>query len=159
MITRRYMISVFKKFALSRWYKSTNGFSEGEQLSFILVIIVNQKEEIKYCQICNVMLFLQIEFAVHMTCERCVNAISKSIADLEGIRNVDISLERGTVTLETNLPYSIIQERIERTGRQAVLKGYGGLNKFLLLFISSVLSFSVLYNNLILFMISEDTCF
>ncbi|XP_011704983.1 PREDICTED: copper chaperone for superoxide dismutase-like [Wasmannia auropunctata] len=71
----------------------------------------------------------KIEFAVHMTCERCVNAISKSIADLEGIRNVDISLERGTVTLETNLPYFVIQERIERTGRQAVLKGYGGLNK------------------------------
>lgn len=65
-----------------------------------------------------------------MTCERCVNAISKSIADLDGIRNVDISLERGTVTLETSLPYSIVQERIERTGRQAVLKGYGGLNEF-----------------------------
>ncbi|XP_012541350.1 copper chaperone for superoxide dismutase isoform X1 [Monomorium pharaonis] len=67
----------------------------------------------------------KIEFAVHMTCDRCVNAISKSIADLEGIRNVDISLERGTVTLETNLPYSVIQKRIESTGRQAVLKGYG----------------------------------
>ncbi|XP_018344977.1 PREDICTED: protein asteroid-like isoform X3 [Trachymyrmex septentrionalis] len=67
----------------------------------------------------------KIEFAVHMTCEKCVNAISKSIADIEDIQNVDISLERGTVTLETNLPYSIIQERIERTGRQAVLKGYG----------------------------------
>lgn len=65
-----------------------------------------------------------------MTCEKCVNAISKSIADLNGIRNVDISLERGTVTLETSLPYTVIQERIERTGRQAVLKGYGGLNEF-----------------------------
>ncbi|XP_071629776.1 copper chaperone for superoxide dismutase isoform X1 [Temnothorax longispinosus] len=67
----------------------------------------------------------KIEFAVHMTCEKCVNAISKSLADLDDIRNVDISLERGAVTLETNLPYSVIQERIERTGRQAVLKGFG----------------------------------
>ncbi|XP_011167360.2 copper chaperone for superoxide dismutase isoform X3 [Solenopsis invicta] len=67
----------------------------------------------------------KVEFDVHMTCEKCVNAISKSIADLKGIQNVDISLERGTVTLETNLPYSVIQERIERTGRQAVLKGFG----------------------------------
>ncbi|KAL6254179.1 hypothetical protein P5V15_014802 [Pogonomyrmex californicus] len=68
----------------------------------------------------------KIEFAVHMTCEKCVNAISKSIADLEGVQNIDISLERGTVILETNLPSSVIQERIERTGRRAVLKGYGG---------------------------------
>ncbi|XP_011632900.1 copper chaperone for superoxide dismutase-like, partial [Pogonomyrmex barbatus] len=69
----------------------------------------------------------KIEFTVHMTCEKCVNAISKSIADLEGVQNIDISLERGTVILETNLPSSVIQERIERTGRRAVLKGYGGL--------------------------------
>lgn len=76
------------------------------------------------------MLFLQIEFAVHMTCERCIDAISKSIADLSDIRNVDISLERGTVTLETSLPYSVVQERIEITGRQAVLKGFGGLDEY-----------------------------
>ncbi|XP_029161245.1 copper chaperone for superoxide dismutase isoform X2 [Nylanderia fulva] len=67
----------------------------------------------------------KIEFAVPMTCEKCVNAIHKSIADLKGIRNIDISLERGTVIVETDLSYSIIQERIEQTGKQAVLKGYG----------------------------------
>ncbi|RLU22631.1 hypothetical protein DMN91_004909 [Ooceraea biroi] len=67
----------------------------------------------------------KIEFAVHMTCERCVNAISKSLADLEGIRNIDISLDRGTVIVESDLSYSVIQERIEKTGRRAVLKGYG----------------------------------
>lgn len=74
--------------------------------------------------------FPQIEFAVHMTCEKCVDAISKSVSDLKGIRNIDISLERGTVIIETDLPYFIIQQRIEQTGRQAVLKGYGGLNIF-----------------------------
>lgn len=63
-----------------------------------------------------------------MTCQKCVNAIRESIADMEGIQNIDISLERGTVVLATNLPYSVIQERIEKTGRQAVLKGYGGSN-------------------------------
>nr|XP_012231671.1 PREDICTED: copper chaperone for superoxide dismutase isoform X1 [Linepithema humile] len=67
----------------------------------------------------------KIEFAVHMTCQKCVKAISESIADLEGIQNVDVSLDRGTVIVETNLPYSIVQEKIEKTGRQAVLKGYG----------------------------------
>lgn len=69
----------------------------------------------------------QIEFAVHMTCQKCVNAIRESIEGMEGIQNIDISLERGTVVVETNLPYSVIQEKIEKTGRQAVLKGYGGL--------------------------------
>lgn len=67
-----------------------------------------------------------------MTCQKCVNIIYKSVADLKGIRNIDISLERGTVIVETDLPYSIIQERIEQTGKQAVLKGYGGLNIFFL---------------------------
>ncbi|XP_011867053.1 PREDICTED: copper chaperone for superoxide dismutase isoform X2 [Vollenhovia emeryi] len=67
----------------------------------------------------------KIEFAVHMTCEKCVDAIAKSLAGLDGIRNVDISLEQGTVTLEASLPYSVVQERIEKTGRQAVLKGFG----------------------------------
>ncbi|XP_020295228.1 copper chaperone for superoxide dismutase isoform X2 [Pseudomyrmex gracilis] len=67
----------------------------------------------------------KIEFEVPMTCEKCVESISKSIADLEGIQNIDISLERGTVIVETSLPHSIIQERIEGTGKQAVLKGYG----------------------------------
>lgn len=66
-----------------------------------------------------------------MTCQKCVNAIRESIANIEGIQNIDISLEHGTVVVETNLPYSVIQERIEKTGRQAVLKGYGGLNIFL----------------------------
>lgn len=75
---------------------------------------------------------MQVEFAVRMTCQKCVNAIRESIADVEGIKDIDISLERGTVIVETNLPYSVIQEKIEKTGRQAVLKGYGGLNTFFL---------------------------
>lgn len=74
-----------------------------------------------------ILVSLQIEFEVPMTCEKCVKSISKSIADLEGIQNIDISLERGTVVVETSVPYSVIQERIERTGKQAILKGYGGL--------------------------------
>jgi len=97
----------------------------------------------------NDLLSLQIEFEVHMTCQKCVKAISESIADLEGIRNVDISLERGTVIVETNLPYSIIQEKIEKTGRQAVLKGYGGLNTFLQFF------FNIYYKNVFVFHIQD----
>ncbi|XP_033216741.1 copper chaperone for superoxide dismutase isoform X2 [Belonocnema kinseyi] len=70
----------------------------------------------------------KIEFAVQMTCQNCVNAVKKSLSNVEGIKDVDISLERGTVVVDTNLPYSLIQEKIEGTGKMAVLKGYGGGN-------------------------------
>ena len=62
-----------------------------------------------------------------MTCQKCVDAVRNSLADLSGIKNVDISLEKGNVVVETSLPYSVIQEKIEvDSGKKAVLKGYGG---------------------------------
>lgn len=101
----------------------------------------------------------KIEFAVHMTCEKCINAISKSVADLKGIRNIDISLERGTVIVETDLPYSIIQERIEQTGRQAVLKGYGaGLSAVSMLGGNSGYSVGDLVKGVIRFVQTPEGC-
>lgn len=101
----------------------------------------------------------KIEFAVHMTCENCINAISKSVADLKGIRNIDISLERGTVIVETDLPYSIIQERIEQTGRQAVLKGYGaGLSAVSMLGGNSGYSVGDLVKGVIRFVQTPEGC-
>ncbi|KZC13330.1 Copper chaperone for superoxide dismutase, partial [Dufourea novaeangliae] len=67
----------------------------------------------------------QIEFAVNMTCQKCVEAVRNSLAGVNGIENIDISLENGNVVVQTNLPYSVIQEKIEQSGRKAVLKGYG----------------------------------
>lgn len=61
-----------------------------------------------------------------MTCQKCVNAIQSSLSGLKGVDNVDVSLERGTVVVDTSLPCSLIQEKIESSGRRAVLKGYGG---------------------------------
>ncbi|XP_033331179.1 copper chaperone for superoxide dismutase isoform X2 [Megalopta genalis] len=71
------------------------------------------------------MISAKIEFAVNMTCQKCVEAVEKSLADVKGIENIDISLEKGNVIVQTNLPYSIIQEKIEQSGRKAILKGYG----------------------------------
>ncbi|XP_043462972.1 copper chaperone for superoxide dismutase isoform X2 [Leptopilina heterotoma] len=71
-----------------------------------------------------------IEFAVQMTCQNCVNKVKSTLTNVEGIKNVDISLERGTVVVETDLPYSLIQEKIESTGKKAVFKGYGGSESF-----------------------------
>lgn len=61
-----------------------------------------------------------------MTCQKCVNTVRESLLDLNGIENLDVSLERGTVVVETNLPFTLIQEKIEKSGKKAVLKGYGG---------------------------------
>lgn len=52
-----------------------------------------------------------MEFSVEMTCGKCVNKIEESLASLNGINYVDISLERGTVVVESNLPHSVIQEK------------------------------------------------
>ncbi|KAL0133544.1 hypothetical protein PUN28_000935 [Cardiocondyla obscurior] len=68
---------------------------------------------------------LKIEFSVQMVDEKCIDEISKSIADLDGVHDLTISLDTDRVTLRTSLPHSIIQEKIEKTGRKAVLKGYG----------------------------------
>ncbi|XP_015111150.1 copper chaperone for superoxide dismutase isoform X2 [Diachasma alloeum] len=67
----------------------------------------------------------KVEFAVDMTCQNCVKKVEESLGELKGIQDVDVSLERGTVVLQTHLPYSVIQEKIESVGKRAVLKGYG----------------------------------
>ncbi|XP_012280491.1 copper chaperone for superoxide dismutase [Orussus abietinus] len=67
----------------------------------------------------------KIEFAVQMTCQNCVNALQNALSVVDGVQNVEISLENGTVIVDTSLPYSLIQDKIEDTGRKAVLKGYG----------------------------------
>lgn len=62
-----------------------------------------------------------------MTCQKCIDSVRNVLTGVNGIENIDISLEKGTVIVETNLPYSIIQEKIEQSGKKAVLKGYGGI--------------------------------
>lgn len=67
----------------------------------------------------------QIEFAVKMTCNSCVEAISSKLKSVEGIEKFDIDLEKGIVLVETELPSSYVQQLIEETGRLAVVNGYG----------------------------------
>jgi hypothetical protein len=74
------------------------------------------------------MQFLQIQFVVDKTekaDEKTVNEVFKSLSDLKGIRSVSI-LNRNTVIVDSNVPSSIIQEKIESIGCAAILKGYGG---------------------------------
>lgn len=67
-----------------------------------------------------------VEFDVQMTCQKCVNKIDTALKELDGVNRVEISLEKGSVVVESSLPSSVLLEKIESTGRKAVLKGYGG---------------------------------
>lgn len=61
-----------------------------------------------------------------MTCQKCVDAIKDALSKLDDVNDFQISLESGSVIIDTNLPHTTIHEIIESTGRKAVLKGYGG---------------------------------
>jgi len=74
------------------------------------------------------MVLAKIEFTVQMTCQKCVNEIRESLSNVKGIESVNISLDKETVIVETSLPSAEVQQKIEATGRRAVLKGYGGVD-------------------------------
>lgn len=61
-----------------------------------------------------------------MKCQSCADKIKNSLKDCDGITSVDVSLEKGTVLVESKLPSSVIHGKLEATGFVAVLKGYGG---------------------------------
>ncbi|KAI0127817.1 heavy-metal-associated domain-containing protein [Xylariales sp. AK1849] len=70
----------------------------------------------------------QTLFAVHMTCDHCVEAVSKSLHSLDGITKVDASLKDQLVTVEGTAAPSAIVSAIEATGRDAILRGSGTSN-------------------------------
>lgn len=68
----------------------------------------------------------QIEFAVQMTCESCVEAVKKALGGAPGIKDVFVDLEKGSVVVNTTLPTLEVQEKLESTGRKVVVRGYAG---------------------------------
>ncbi|KAM3920583.1 copper chaperone for superoxide dismutase [Leptodactylus fuscus] len=69
----------------------------------------------------------KLEFAVQMTCEKCVRAVKSSLEGVAGVQNVNISLESEAVVVETTLPALEVQKLLESSGRRAVLKGMGSV--------------------------------
>lgn len=53
----------------------------------------------------------------------CAEKVQNSLQD---VGNVQIDVPTGRVVVNTDLPWVEIQEKIERTGRRAVLSGFGG---------------------------------
>ncbi|KAK7103296.1 copper chaperone for superoxide dismutase-like [Littorina saxatilis] len=71
----------------------------------------------------------KLEFAVQMTCQACVDAVTKALEEKDGVKSVDVSLDRGIVIVETTMPSDAVKSTIESTGRLAVLLGMGGSNQ------------------------------
>ncbi|KAH8653415.1 superoxide dismutase [Xylariales sp. PMI_506] len=65
----------------------------------------------------------QTLFAVHMSCDDCVKAVSDSLYSLPGIIKVDANLKDQLVAVEA-APSAIVSA-IEATGRDAILRGSG----------------------------------
>lgn len=68
----------------------------------------------------------RLEFAVQMTCQKCVDAVRKTLQEVPGLEVLHINLDSQSVLVETSLGTEKIQELLESTGRKAVLKGMGG---------------------------------
>uniref|UniRef100_A0A182WWQ2 superoxide dismutase n=1 Tax=Anopheles quadriannulatus TaxID=34691 RepID=A0A182WWQ2_ANOQN len=66
---------------------------------------------------------IQMEFAVQIRGAGCVADINKTLSDAG---TVTIDADKGSVLIETTLPWLDIHKRIETTGRRAVLTGFGG---------------------------------
>ncbi|KAH8397298.1 hypothetical protein KR215_011919 [Drosophila sulfurigaster] len=71
------------------------------------------------------MTFVQIEFAVKILKDdtKCVESLRHV---LEGMGHTEVDPIQGRVVIQTTAPWSEVQDKIESTGRQAVLSGFGG---------------------------------
>lgn len=68
------------------------------------------------------MFYFKVEFAVQMSGPGCAAKVQNSLKD---VGSVDIDIPSGRVTVNTELPWAEIQDKIEKTGRRAVLSGFG----------------------------------
>ena len=69
---------------------------------------------------------MQVEFAVQMTCSTCVEKIKSALEGVPGINEVDVKLQEGSVVVETTLSSEDVRQRLENTGRKAIVKGLAG---------------------------------
>ncbi|ODV80113.1 uncharacterized protein CANTADRAFT_50631 [Suhomyces tanzawaensis NRRL Y-17324] len=62
----------------------------------------------------------QYHFDVTMTCSGCSNAVNRVLTRLDGVSNVDISLEKQTVDVTTgdSLDYDTVYNTIAKTGKK-----------------------------------------
>ncbi len=52
-----------------------------------------------------------------MSCQHCVNAVSSALSSLEGVKNVQVSLEKGEASFEEEKPIDL--EAIKKVVKEA----------------------------------------
>lgn len=59
-------------------------------------------------------------FDVSMSCSGCSNAVNRVLTKLNGVDNIDISLEKQTVDVTTadSLDYDTVYQTISKTGKK-----------------------------------------
>ncbi|WXC61049.1 hypothetical protein SNK03_006936 [Fusarium graminearum] len=67
-------------------------------------------------------------FAVPLSCDGCIKAVSDSLYKLGGIKNVEGNLKDQLVSVKGTAAPSAIVEAIQATGRDAILRGSGTSN-------------------------------
>ncbi|CEG82761.1 hypothetical protein RMATCC62417_16775 [Rhizopus microsporus] len=65
------------------------------------------------------------EFAVDMTCESCVNAVSKVLEGISGINSFDVNLAEKKVIVEGTVAPSKVSKALKDTGRTVIVRGQG----------------------------------
>ncbi|WVO13851.1 hypothetical protein L204_101474 [Cryptococcus depauperatus] len=63
------------------------------------------------------------EFAVDMTCQNCVEAVSGALRNIPGIERYDIDLEKKQVVVTGKTPPSQLLSALKSTNRQVIVRG------------------------------------
>ncbi|XP_048590406.1 copper chaperone for superoxide dismutase [Nematostella vectensis] len=67
----------------------------------------------------------RMEFAVEMTCEKCVNKVKQVLDGVQGVSSYSVDLGEQCVIVDTVLPSGQVQEMLEKTELKTILRGHG----------------------------------
>ena len=59
-----------------------------------------------------------------MTCGNCVNHVTEEVKEVEGVKNVSVSLEGGAMAIESDerIPFDAIVEAVREAGEYTVVE-------------------------------------
>lgn len=59
-----------------------------------------------------------------MTCGNCVNHVTEEVKEIDGVKNVSVSLEGGSMVVESDahIPFDAIIEAVKEAGNYAVVE-------------------------------------
>lgn len=68
---------------------------------------------------------LQTEFAVDMTCEKCVESVKSALTHVHGISRIETELGEQRVLIQGSAPPSQLHQALKSTGKTIILRGCG----------------------------------